>query len=249
MASKRKQRARNISSVCAKGGVTKFVQPTSLEEAFCLSLVLPLSVVLSTCTSSLKIPLNSSGGQRVGEGKNLILEKGSRLVGWGNVEGTTDSRQKEKQTHQLLQTCLDCSLHPVQKGLSITPENSAWRPCSVCLLLAHAPLHQDALGNALQREWVSENVHKNPEVGRDCESCVHGLHTSTLSQQTRLKANGVPDAKHKHPGLEVRVHCLIKALSSKQEVWGGRGARRDWKQYALRELWLLHPWDFACPTP
>lgn len=73
-------------------------------------------------------------------------------MGWGNVEGTTDSRQKEKQTHQLLQICLDSSLHPVQKGLSITSENNAWHPCSVCLLLAHALLYQDALGNALQRE-------------------------------------------------------------------------------------------------
>lgn len=182
MASKQKQRTRTISSVCAKGGVTKCVQPTSLEEAFCLSLVLPL-LVLSTWTSSLKIPLNSSGGQRVGRGKNLILEKGSWLVGWGKVEGTTDSQQKEKQTHQLLQTCLDCSLHPVQKGLSITPENSAWRPCSVCLLLAHALLHQDALGKALQREWVNEDVYKKvPEVGQDYESCVARLHVSTLWQ-------------------------------------------------------------------
>lgn len=231
--------------MCAKGGVTKCVQPTSLEEAFCLSLVLPLSVVLSTWTSSLKIPLNSSGGQRVGRGKNLILEKGSWLVGWGNVEGTTDSRQKEKRIQQLLQTCLDCSLHPVQKGLSITPENSAWRPCSVCLLLDHALFHQDALGNALQREWVNEDVPKKvPEVGL-WELCAR-LHVSTLSpRQTRLKANGVPDSKHKHPGVEVRVHRLIKALSSKQEVWGGRGAGRDWKQYA----WAPSSLGLCLPDP
>lgn len=75
-----------------------------------------------------------------------------------------------------------------------------------------------------------------------------GLHKSTLLQKIRLKANGVPDTKHKHPGVEVGVHRLTKALNSKQEVWEGRGAGRDWKQYALRDLWLLHPWDFACPT-
>lgn len=92
-------------------------------------------------------------------------------------------------------------------------------------------------------------MHKKvPEVGQDYESCVHGLHMSTLLQKIRLKANGVPDTKHKHPGVEVGVHRLTKALSSKQEVWEGRGAGRDWKQYALRDLWLLHSWDFACPT-
>lgn len=98
MASKQKQRTRNISSVCAKGGVTKCVQPTSLEEAFCLSLVLPRSAVLSTWTSSLKIPLNSSGGQRVAKGKESNFRKRILASGvgkrwrnyWFTSEGKTD---------------------------------------------------------------------------------------------------------------------------------------------------------------
>lgn len=84
--------------------------------------------------------------------------------------------------------------------------------------------------------------------GRTMRVVCTGLHKSTLLQKIRLKADGVPDTKHKHPGVEVGVHRLTKALNSKQEVWEGRGAGRDWKQYALRDLWLLHPWDFACPT-
>lgn len=70
-------------------------------------------------------------------------------------------------------------------------------------------------------------MHKKvPEVGQDYESCVHGLHMSTLSQQRRLKANGVPDTKHKHPGAEVGGAPSNQSLKFKAR---SLGRQRGWK--------------------
>lgn len=51
----------------------------------------------------------------------------------------------------------------------------------------------------------------------------HRLHASTLSlsPQTMLKASGAPDTQH--PGVEVGVHCLIKALSSNKKSGEAEG--------------------------
>lgn len=49
----------------------------------------------------------------------------------------------------------------------------------------------------------------------------HRLHASTLLPQTMLKASGAPDTQH--PGVEVGVHCLIKALSSNKKSGEAEG--------------------------
>lgn len=149
----------------------------SLGETFCFSLVLPLSAVLSTWTSSLKIPLNSSGGQRVRRGKESNFRKRILASGlgkwWRNYwfipEGKAAPQAVTEMPGQQL---------PAQKGLSITPENRAWHPYRMSVSSWPIPPPQSALGSALQREWRNEGVHqKVPEQGQEFHAQVARVYT------------------------------------------------------------------------
>lgn len=125
---------------------------------------------------------------------------------------------------------------PVLNELSITPENGASMASLQCFLLppdpgAHLRALPSATGNALQREWIKEEMHKNvlePGTGLwEIYPRFSRVYTVIVN-----KASGTPDAEH--PGVEEGTHCLIKSLSSKVCSEGPK----EW----------THSWDFPCPA-
>lgn len=115
--------------------------------------ILPLSgpspllpAVLSTQPSSLKLLRRPEEWE---EGKNLILERGSWLVGWGNGQRTAGHLRRAI-------TEMPGQHLPVLNGSSITPRKQCMASSpGVCFLLVHAPTSEpfpQTLGNALQRE-------------------------------------------------------------------------------------------------
>lgn len=117
MAGKQKQLTIIFFSVYIKGGDTNVYKRGVWKKNSAPLWPLPSPpAVLSTQPSSLKLLRRPEEWE---EGKNLILEKGSRLVGWGNGQRTAGHLRRDI-------TEMPGQHLPVLNGSSITPENSAW---------------------------------------------------------------------------------------------------------------------------